>query len=204
MAAVVALVAAWLVSASGDDAPASEETTAPAPRVRPTQSINTSAAPCPKELPRDEMGEGFETFDPAREAPSLLTPEDAWVCGYSSLDPDRDVEDTGEAAWKHVGEVQHVRAADLPKLRDAFTELRPTERDRVCTLDLGPRWLIVYRHGRVRAGVVIDDYGCRDARLIDEARLVDPRGEADPRTVEGTLDGGRAILAALAVGRGAG
>ena len=38
----------------------------------------------------------------------------------------------------------------------------------MCTADLGPRFVLVYRHGTDLTGVSVDDYGCNDVRLTDD------------------------------------
>ena len=57
--------------------------------------------------------------------------------------------------------------------------------------------MVVYAHDGDLTGVVVDDYGCRTVRLTDKPHATPPGADRQEGTVGGTLDGGRAILAAL-------
>ncbi len=186
---VAALLSAWLAG-FGLVGCGTSETTADPPSVRSDEFAEVDGEPCPTSLPMgdDPSGYGFGVEEPALELPNLLEPQEAWVCGYSQ-------EDSG--AWKRFGEPSAVPADDLPDLRAALDELALVDRDQACTADLGPRWMVVYAHDGDLTGVVVDDYGCRTVRLTDKPHETPPGADGQEGTVSGTLDGGRAILAAL-------
>jgi hypothetical protein len=61
--------------------------------------------------------------------------------------------------------------------------------------------MVVYNHDGDLTAVVVDDYGCRDARLTDNPHVTAPGADHQDGTVGGVLDGGAAILDALELGR---
>lgn len=152
---------------------------------------------CPEQLPRseDDSGHGLGGGGSAPSKPSLLTPEDAWVCRYSPVEAAAEPGSDGTTwGWVREGEPRPVPASRLPALEASLGELVPAEADRICTMDLGPRWLLVYSHEGDLTGVVVDAYGCRDVRLTDEP-FVTPPGEAtQDGTVPGVLAGPAGLL----------
>ena len=64
---------------------------------------------------------------------------------------------------------------------------------RVCTEELGPRWMLVLSRSGDLTGVVVDGYGCRDVRLTDEP-FTTVAGEG---AVEGVLTGPADLLPLL-------
>ncbi len=91
--------------------------------------------------------------------------------------------------------------ADLPTLQAALDDLALADGSRICTDDLGARWMVVLSHEGDLTGVVVDDYGCRDVRLTDNPHLSPPGADDQEGTVGGVFAGGPAILEAVGVGR---
>lgn len=156
---------------------------------------------CPQRLPQgDARGDGYGTSEPAESAPDLPRPEAAWVCRYHPGDSPPG--DTAAYEWVREGEARPLEAGRLPALEDALGQLAPAPAERVCTADIGPRWLLVYTTGQDLTGVVVDHFGCRDVRLTDEP-FVTPPGEAtQPGTVAGVLTAPDDLLDGIAPGTG--
>lgn len=84
-----------------------------------------------------------------------------------------------------MGATSDVADGDLERYAAALTDLRPAEADQVCTLELGPRTLLVLEHDTGRVGVLADRFGCGSVRLTDDPVEV-PAGEA---TTDGIVTG---------------
>jgi hypothetical protein len=194
------LVAAPLLV--GCDVPWSGTATANDPDVQSEELTEAAGQPCPSTLPigDDPSGHGFGTEEVADEVPTLLTPQEAWVCQYNAFDVDTTSDDGAIYGWRRTGHAEPV-VVDLAELHDALDGLAPAEPSRACDADLGPRWMVVYNHDGDLTGVVVDDYGCRDVRLTDDPLATPPGADEQDGTVGGVLDGGAAILHALGVGR---
>lgn len=202
-AALAGLVAAGL-ALTGCYLPWSSTRTADSPRLRTSELADAGGRPCPEELPlgEDPSGLGFGTGEVAGAIPSLLDPQEAWVCQYHQVDVDRPPGAGTTYGWRRAGQPVPVVAGDLPRLRAALDGLLPADRDGgACPADLGPRWAVVYSHDGDLTGVVVDDYGCLDVRLTDDPWTTPPGADDQDGTVGGVLDGGAAILRALGVGR---
>lgn len=157
-------------------------------------------APCPEQLPlgEDPSGHGFGPGEPADAAPSLPAPDKAWVCRYTATETGPGAGGNGVAMrWERDAPPQPVEAALLAALSEPLAGLRPADATRVCTSDLGPRWMLALSHEGDLTGVVIDDYGCRDVRLTDEPFATAPGAPGDPGgsgTVAGVLSAPAELL----------
>lgn len=167
-------------------------------RARPT--IDEIAAHhgrvCPRQLPADkDPGHGFGTARPAESAPSLPAPESAWVCQYSPTEAGPGPDGNGTRfAFVRTGGASPVDPARLPALGRGLSQLAPADDHRVCTADLGPRWMLVFSHGTDLTGVVVDGFGCQDVRLTDEPFETVPGDATHGGTVRGVLTGPAALL----------
>lgn len=144
---------------------------------------------CPKELPQaDAPTHGLGTAEPAKSAPKLAAPDEAWVCVYGAMDAGSGPDGDGMTyAWKRTQDPVGVRPSHLADLEQHLDALMPGPADAICTADLGPRFVLVYRHGTDLTGVSVDDFGCRDVLLTDDPFTTVP-GEATQRgTVPGVL-----------------
>lgn len=177
--------------------------TASKPEVRSSELGDADGQPCPQQLPTgdDPSGHGFGTEAVAEQRPSLLTPQEAWVCQYNPVNDDTTSNGGAVYKWRRLGPPAPVAVTDIPHLRDALEEITPADRSGGCTSDLGARWMIVYSHDGDLTGVVVDDYGCRDVRLTDNPHTTPPGADNQDGTVGGVLDGGSKILDVLGVGR---
>lgn len=152
--------------------------------------------PCPRQLPQGDVPDhGLGTDEPARAAPSLPSPDSAWVCQYQPFDvgpgPGGDGTTLG---WKRVRAAGAVAPRRLADLGRGWRQLVPPEGERLCTADLGPRWMLVISDGGDLTGVVVDDYGCRDVRLTDEPFETVPGDASQQGTVGGFLVGPQPLL----------
>lgn len=174
------------------------------PQVHPSELTDAAGRPCPQELPigDDPSGHGFGTEESADERPTLLAPQEAWICQYDAFDDGTTASSGAIYGWRRAGRPEPVAATDLPNLQHALDNLAPADRSRRgCTADLGPRWMVVYSHDGDLTGVVVDDYGCGDVRLTDNPATTPPGADNQDGTVGGVFDGGAAILDVLGVGR---
>lgn len=201
--ATPALVAAGLLgigvlAACGDDTGGSASGADPSsPTAEADELGKHGGEVCPDELPLgSDKRHGLGLDEPADEAPSLPDPEEAWVCTYNHRDS---ATGGGGAsyAWVRDGDARQVPADQIPTLADALTALTPADPGRMCTLELGPRLMLVYTHGSDLTGVVVDDFGCRDVRLTDEPFETAPGEATQPGTVPGVLSAPPALLAEL-------
>lgn len=146
---------------------------------------------CPRRLPQGEdPGTWLGTDEPAETAPELPPLESAWVCKYNptETDPVPDGNDT-TYAWERGGPAHPVDSSDLAVLERDLSRLVPAPTHRMCTADLGPRWMLVYSHDRNLTGVVVDGFGCREVRLTDEPFETVPGEATQGGTVSGVLSG---------------
>ncbi|GAA1809738.1 hypothetical protein GCM10009795_063900 [Nocardioides hankookensis] len=159
---------------------------------------------CPPKLARgdDPDGHGFGTQEDAREHPQLPAPGQAWTCRYDPVESAQTPDGGTELNWVLHGPADAVAKPELAALTDALGQVAPFEDgDRMCTADLGPRWMVVYPGDDGLVGVVVDDYGCREVRLTDDPATMAPGAGEGDGTVPGVLDGGTAVLTAVGVGR---
>lgn len=198
----VGLATAVLVL-TGCDLPWSNTETAQKPTARTNELSDAGGQPCPQELPigDDPSGHGFGPEAAANEIPALLEPQEAWVCRYDTFDLGTTPSGGITYGWRRAGQPDPVAATGLPDLQAALHDLAPADRNRGCTDDLGPRWMVVYSHNGDLTGVVVDDYGCRDVRLTDNPHVTSPGTDNQDGTVGGVLDSGATILDVLGVGR---
>ena len=167
------------------------------PGQRATDTSSTAsadeAAPrgdevCPERLPRGK-GPGFGTEQRAEAAPELPTPESAWTCRYQPVDggPGPDGQATA-LEWEREGEARPVSSTALPDIMRDLSRLAPPDTaNQMCTMDLGPRWMLVLTTGQDLTGVVVDDFGCRSVRLTDDPFETAPGASDQDGIVPGVL-----------------
>lgn len=178
----------------GPNTPSAED-----PTVRPDELADADGQPCPEELPigEDPAGHGFGVERLADQLPSLLEPQEAWVCTYDSFDKDTTSSGGAVLGWRLAGSPEPLAADKLPALRAALDELAIPDPDQACTADLGPRYMVVYSHDGDLTGVVVEAYGCRHVRLTDDPHTTPAGADDQHGTVGGILDGGQAVLTAV-------
>lgn len=166
------------------------------PPERPDEVGRHQGEVCPPRLAQQEdPGHGFGTDDRAEESPSLVPPESAWVCQYDPVDAGPGPGGDGMTLeWELVDPAREVPEADLGTFERHLAQLEPADAARACTADLGPRWMLVHVVESDLTGVVVDDFGCRDARMTDEPFETPPGDASQPGTVSGVLSGPEALL----------
>jgi len=98
-------------------------------------------------------------------------------------------------AWDRATSPVTIPSGDTATVAAELTALSPPSPGRHCFSNLGPRFLLVYQSGDRTVGIVIDDYGCGDARLTsDPTKIV--AGE-DTTLTPGVLDGAQGLLRTL-------
>jgi hypothetical protein len=154
---------------------------------------------CPERLPvgEDASGHGFGVDEPADETPTLPTPQAAWVCKYEPRDAARTSNGGETYEWVRVGPPADVARELLSSIAESLDDLSLLPDDRVCTADLGPRWMFVYTHQDDLTGVVIEDYGCRDVRLTDDPFETAPGEGEQGGTVPGVLQAPEGLLSTV-------
>ncbi len=128
--------------------------------------------PCPELLP-----DGEESPAPAARAPDLPAADRMWVCRY----------DLGDGSWERAEPAVEVDGGALTSVTEALGRLEPARADRMCTQELGPRWLVVWSHDTDLTGAVVDGFGCRDVRLTDEPYETVPGEASGSGIVPGVL-----------------
>ncbi len=169
--------------------------------VQPDELSEAGGRPCPKRLPvaEDPSGHGFGIEEEAERAPTFRDAHKAWTCRYDPVDGETTPDGGTTLEWKRAGKPQPV--ADLDGLRSALDELVPADPERMCTMDLSSRWMVVLSHDGDLTGVVVDDYGCREVRLTDDPHATPPGADGQDGVVGGVLTGGETVLEGLGVGR---
>jgi hypothetical protein len=144
---------------------------------------------CPVRLPptEDPNDHNLGTVEHADARPSLLEPEQAWICRYDSTDlSERPHSRVRATYWKRHGGPHRVDHDRLGKLTGYLDRLRPAG-DQACTSDLGPSFMLVYAHDRDLTGVLVESYGCQDVRLTDDPFTTAPGDPGQVGTVAGVL-----------------
>lgn len=134
------------------------------PPTAAVDELGEYGGPCPDELPGSREP-GLGTGEPAAEAPTLPAYDRAWVCRYQP-------EDAQGPAWTLDGEPRELTGTPLDGLRKPLSQLAPALKDRMCTADAGPRYLLVLADGQDLTGVLVDAYGCREVRLTEQPHTV--------------------------------
>jgi hypothetical protein len=196
VAAAAVLLVVGLISSGCDDdrAPDQEK----ASRVDELDAHDGEV--CPTGLPeRADPGYGFGNEDAAHQVPSLAAPDQAWVCFYDPFEAGPGPGGSGhELGWQRNGLAREVPAADLARLHDLFERFETLDdEERICTYDLGPRWMLVYAVENDLTGVIVDDYGCHDVRLTDEPFVTPPGDATQTGTVSGVLEAPAELLELL-------
>lgn len=188
---------------TGCNLPWSSTPTADSPEVRTGELDAANNRPCPQELPigDDPGGHGFGVEAAAEKLPTLLEPQETWMCHYNTSDVGATPSGGTTYGWGHTGQPVPVAPSDVPNFQDALNDLSLPDLNEACTADLGPRWMVVWTHDGDLTGVVVDDFGCRSVRLTDNPHTTPPGADDQDGTVAGVLGGGTAILNALGVGR---
>ena len=145
---------------------------------------------CPRRLPQNDGDDSdFGAGQPAESSPSLAPPESAWVCRYDPVEVGQDNRRGGATLrWQRAAGPYRVQPQASADLQGYLRDLSPIDPARVCTMDLGPRWMVVQANAGDLTGVVVDDYGCREVRLTDEPFENPPGSAAQPGTVAGVLE----------------
>lgn len=197
--AVLAGVLLTLLAGCGDDRPdrATDPSAAPStsPSTRSGELADHDGAPCPTQLPTSDRRAVDEPAPAAPDLAALVAAADAgWACRY---DPGGTGPDGGSgtaAGWDLAGPPRPIDPADLRTLGPLLAELRPASGRRVCTMDLGPRWLVVLADAGDLTGIVVDGFGCRDVRLTDDPHRTPPGAARGEGVVPGVLAGPERLL----------
>lgn len=201
-------VALLLGGCGGDDGatPVAEEPpqTGSSPgEPSPDEPTGAPGRPCPRVLPT--AGERAGADEAAEELPELPPVRRAWVCRYHPAqlgEGDGDGEGSS-SGWERRGRAVPVADADLAPLADALDGLALLDLDtsqRVCTADLGPRFMVVVADAGDLTGVVVDDFGCHDTRLTADPHSRPAGADGPGGAVDGVLQGGPRVLQALGLG----
>jgi len=174
---------------------------AASPARHPTDELTRHGGMfCPETLPRAPRATyGFGTEQDATAAPTLWKPQRAWLCRYVSRNVAPRSSNGAWLEWERLGAPQRLDDQELEAFSTAIARLEVPKRDRACTDDLGPRYLVSYSYKEDLTGVVIDDYGCSDIRLTDDPFINVPGDPSQPGTVKGVLTGPSALLHDLGV-----
>lgn len=179
---------------------ASDDADPGAPIAQVDELADHGGEPCPAALPLDDDG-AFGGSDPASEAPSIPEADEAWVCQYDVKESEAEPDHRMMSSWMRAGEPAPVEGAALADLQTALAALAPASPNQACTMDLGPRFLVVVSTDGDLTGVLVDDYGCRDVRLTGDPYEVPAGAEGQDGIVGGILTGGTEVLQAVGVGR---
>ncbi|WP_185994270.1 hypothetical protein [Nocardioides campestrisoli] len=164
-AAAAGLLGLALLAGCGtDDGSSGSGGTGTEASASPSDELAESAGEvCPADLPEPDEADQSRLGEPAASAPALSDAQQAWVCRYEPSVGS--AEESGGSTWQRVGTAQAVDPDSLPRIDKALAGLVPAEPDRACTMELGPRRVLVIAHEGDLTGVVVDDFGCREVRL---------------------------------------
>lgn len=186
--ATVLLTACGDTGGSGgtvDDRGDAGSVTSTTPTTTPTPEPTPVDLECPEQL-----AEAAGMVGPAEVTPTFPRLESAVVCSYFSGE-------SPDGGWeRQVGPVD-VPEQDLAPMDDALAALRPAPADQMCTMDLGPRVLLLGATADGTVGVVTEAYGCRDVLLTDDPAGTAPGTGASGLAVPGSLAPGADLLALL-------
>jgi len=159
----------------------------------------TGDVACPEVLPQPSPAEhGLGPHEPASSVPDLAAFDAAWLCTYVTADTGEPDPDGGALyGWVLADGPAEIPADRLPDVEAALEGLAVPEPMRACTSDLGPRHLLMTGSGDTTTGIAVDDYGCRDVRLTDDAWAVAPGESEDPDLVPGVLQGSGELIETL-------
>ncbi|WP_062384632.1 hypothetical protein [Demequina iriomotensis] len=97
--------------------------------------------------------------EPAAGAPEIGELTAAWVCVYS----------IGEEWTLAEGP---AAIEDLDGVRALVDTLEPADLNQACTMELGPEYVLHLVEDQRHLRIVIDDYGCRWARMGDSSEIL--------------------------------
>ena len=154
----------------------------PAPPEGDSELAAADDEPCPSAMPTSPS-DGAATTAAVSEA-RFMRPDRAWVCRYvATSSGGASTDDSGLGTWTRDGpgvELSKTQLRDIaPQLKD-LAPITPTR----CTLDLGPRWVLVLATEGDLTGIAVDDFGCNIARLTENPHAIEP-GELSQHGVVG-------------------
>lgn len=199
---VVAAAAVLLAACGSEAAPGAGDTgKEPVATDTPeaTEAGSELAGPpeCPAGLKDADESLGAEVTGPATAAPTIGTVHAAWTCTYVPT-TGGPTDESGEGyTWVLEGERAEVSTEDVAVLNKALTGIKVPDENRACTMDLGPRTLVLMQVDGGVIGAQVDRFGCSDTRLS-----ADPANEiagttSDLGTVTGVLDPGKKLVKLL-------
>ena len=153
----------------------------------------TAAPDCPEGLEGGGGKKGRASITPATREPRLGTVEGAWLCTYHPV-PGGEQKGGKTYAWGLEGERSDVPADLIPAVNDAVAGLSLPGPDQPCTLELGPRDLLLVRTPDGVVGVQVDRFGCHDVRLTSAPGDALAGTTTDLGTVTGFLAPGDALV----------
>lgn len=128
--------------------------------------------PCPTAMPTSPRDDAATTA--AVSDARFMRPDQAWVCRYiatSSGGPSTD--QSGPGTWTLDGSVVELNKTQLRTIAPQLKGLTPITPNR-CTLDLGPRWVLVLATEGDLTGIAIDDFGCNITSLTENPHTIEP------------------------------
>jgi len=187
----------WLTTSCGG-----EDVAAAAPPSDPVDELSQHDREfCPPVLPRAPRETyGFGDDRPATAVPTLWKPQEAWICRYGARDGASEGSNGAWYEWVMQGAPRRLDAEELEAFSTAIEQLEPPTGERLCTAELGPRYLVSYAYENDLTGVVIDDYGCHEVRLTDDPFTTVPGDPSQPGTVAGVLSGPTTFVRELNAG----
>lgn len=147
--------------------------------------------PCPRVLPDpvdDQGGHGFGTRRAAASSLDLPVPEQVWICRYQVQEVGRTA--TGGTRYRWIREVLPRRIDDrrLTEVAGSMAGLTTLDGgERMCSADLGPRYLLVGSVDGDLTGVAVDDFGCDEVRLSNDPFVTAPGDPQDGVTAPGVF-----------------
>lgn len=191
--ASAACAVALLAGCGSQDASSGE------PDATPTTPAGTTepaaAAPdCPEGL-RDANGKkGKPATVPATTLPQLGEVEGAWLCTYVPTHGGPK-DKTGKGyTWVLDGKRTDVPADSLAAVGESLDGLAVPKPNQPCTMELGPRDLLLVRTAEGDVGVQVDRFGCHDVRLTSAPGEALAGTTTDLGTVTGVLAPGDALV----------
>ena len=185
----IGAVAALALTACGNEADTAHDPSTHTSSPTASESTPVAAPKCPAGLGPANADDAPEAVEPATELPDLGMISTAWLCAYSPKVGSGSGEEESQP-WESMSEAVELTGPELETLQNAVTGMSIPPKLQACTMDLGPRSLVLMQVDGGTVGLVMDHFGCRSVRLTSDPESAAAGTTSDLGTVTGVLNPG--------------